>query len=264
MIPHESLFLFYGYILPHLAVPSNTYIIYLIMMLFLEDFLIKTVPKLTNLCVFFIFCVIWRLATWRKTLEKEKEKEREIKMNVGQFDATRWQQQSRVASRGRLPTGGNRNMKIYSKRRRRRRGQQTGSGGGGEGVSTGKVCGNCQRILSCEKKRIIFICLTHMRLLRRTTTTATCGMWHVVSAAIECGDCVAFPVCSCQNAKCRYDEFQINSHNLPTVRSSSSSGGSGSLGGPLDCPRQSQCSHRCSRSRRRQHCPSNGSRRSKI
>lgn len=64
-----------------------------------------------------------------KTLKKEgeKEKEKEIKTNVGQFDATRWQQQSRVASRGRLPTGGNRNMKIYSKRRwRRRRGSRGG------------------------------------------------------------------------------------------------------------------------------------------
>lgn len=114
-------------------------------------------------------------------------------------------------SRGRLPTGGNRNMKIYSKRRwQRRRGSRGGAEekeeGGGEGVSTGKVCGNCQRILSCEKKKELFLYVWHTcdddgwgGQRRR----AACGMWHVVSAAIECGDCVLhflFAAAKMQNA----------------------------------------------------------------
>lgn len=58
------------------------------------------------------------------------------------------------------------------------------------------------------------------RRLRRTTTKAmaSCGMWHVVSAAIECGDCVAFPVCSCQNAKCKMQNAVLmNSKLIRTI-----------------------------------------------
>lgn len=65
-------------------------------MIFLENFLIKTVPKLTNLCVCFLYFVISDALQLdeKKALKKEgeKEKEKEIKTNVGQFDATRWQQ----------------------------------------------------------------------------------------------------------------------------------------------------------------------------
>lgn len=181
-------------------------------MIFLENFLIKTVPKLTNLCVCFLYFVISDALQLdeKKALKKEgeKEKEKEIKTNVGQFDATRWQQQSRVASRGRLPTGGNRNMKIYSKRRwQRRRGSGGGAeekeGGGGEGVSTGKVCGNCQRILLCEKKKNYFYMFdTH------ATTTAeadnddarhvACGMWcrrQLNVVTVCCISCLQLPKC---------------------------------------------------------------------
>lgn len=157
-------------------------------MIFLENFLIKTVPKLTNLCVCFSYFVISDALQLdeKKALKKEgeKEKEKEIKTNVGQFDATRWQQQSRVASRGRLPTGGNRNMKIYSKRRWPRR---RGSRGGAEEKEEGgrRRCLYRQGVRQLpahfvvRKKRIIFICLTHMRRRRLRRTTTTRGMWHV-------------------------------------------------------------------------------------
>lgn len=184
-------------------------------MIFLENFLIKTVPKLTNLCVCFLYFVISDALQLdeKKALKKEgeKEKEKEIKTNVGQFDATRWQQQSRVASRGRLPTGGNRNMKIYSKRRWQRRRSS-------RGVAEEKEKGGRRRCLYRQgvrqlpahfvvrKKKELFLYVWHTcddddwgGQRRR----AACGMWHVVSAAIECGDCVLhflFAAAKMQNA----------------------------------------------------------------
>lgn len=71
------------------------------------------------------------------------------------------------ATRGRLPTGGNRNMKINRERKRggdRERGEEVC---GGADSTSGKVCGNCQRAFCRAKKKIIFICLTHMRLRER-------------------------------------------------------------------------------------------------
>lgn len=179
-------------------------------MLFLENFLIKTVPKLTNLCVCFLYFVIFDALQLdeKKALKREgeKEKEKEIKTNVGQFDATRWQQQSRVASRGRLPTGGNRNMKIYSKRRwPRRRGSRGGAEEKEEGGSRRCLYRQGVRQLPAHfvvrKKKELFLYVWHTcdddgwgGQRRR----AACGMWcrrQLNVVTVCCISCLQLPKC---------------------------------------------------------------------